>query len=224
MGWGQRGVGRGAKAQSEPRCAKQTQFRQRERRGKSFAGKDLWLIVQSMGLGKTNPIARQSRAGRDPRGGGRANAQNEPNSGPSPVPRGSSPAPGRGQLCKTNPIFRWCRTERGLGDVGREPNAQNEPNLPGGAGRPPPSLDPPASPRQADYAKQSQFSILGATRWARHPPPYASHTRSARPCAVAFDRQGRLRLSYRVGAAAGRPGKVQRLRKSSHENRSDRRG
>jgi hypothetical protein len=37
-------------------CAKQTQFRQRGRRGKCFAGKELWLIVQSIGLGKTKPI------------------------------------------------------------------------------------------------------------------------------------------------------------------------
>ena len=54
--------------------AKQTQFRQRERRGKCFAGKDLWLIVQSIGLGKTKPIWR-SRAGIR-----KQMVQNEPNS------------------------------------------------------------------------------------------------------------------------------------------------
>ncbi len=35
---------------------KQTQFQQRERRGKCLAGKSLWLIVHPIGLGKTKPI------------------------------------------------------------------------------------------------------------------------------------------------------------------------
>jgi len=94
------------------------------------------------------------------------------------------------QMCKTKPIPGYagaaalgqsCETKPNLGELGylgdgawqEGPNAQNEPNLPGGAGRPPPRLDPPASPRQADCAKRSQFAIFRATRWARHPPPYA---------------------------------------------------
>jgi hypothetical protein len=62
-----------------------------------------------------------------------------------------------GQMRKTNPIWasRW--------QVRQRENAQNEPNLAGGAGGPPSALRPRA-PAQGDCAKRTQFPA-GVSSW-----------------------------------------------------------
>jgi hypothetical protein len=81
---------------------------------------------------------------------------------------------GRPRQNKANSRLR--REGRGHRDVGRGATAQNEANLAqrGRATIPRPSPLRPR-PRQADRAKQSQFPIFRATRWARRPLPYARH-------------------------------------------------
>jgi hypothetical protein len=78
-------------------CAKQTQFRQRRRRGKCFVRRELWWIEQSMSLGETKAVSRLRIADWAQTS---ARATNRAKRTQFPVSR----ALGNARLCKTKPI------------------------------------------------------------------------------------------------------------------------
>ncbi len=133
-----------------------------------------------------------------------------------------------GRSCQTNPIPPAGKKRQVLGGKGVMVNRtayrawQNKANFPAGPGEPGPGDVGRAANAQNEPNLRSQGRPDGPG--ARHRMPATPVMHPLPPSVVAFDKRSRLGLSYRVDAAEGRPGKVQRLRKRGHETSPDRRG
>ncbi len=101
-------------------CTNKPNLRRSDMKGKSFMGKELWLIGHATEFGETKPIARPCRVGRGWRDVGRGPCTNKANFSARPIMRKRSHfldcgfadwglrigdrLPGGGRLCKTDPI------------------------------------------------------------------------------------------------------------------------